>query len=47
MNNDAIVFSDADDNAWCDSCDALLYEKKDHTLFVPIPSAVEHTWLTL
>jgi DNA-directed RNA polymerase subunit M/transcription elongation factor TFIIS len=28
----SIVFSDADDKSYCDSCDALLYERKDSSM---------------
>jgi hypothetical protein len=38
MNNDAIIFSDAEDDvSWCDSCDARLYERKDQSLVCSNP----------
>jgi hypothetical protein len=37
MNNDVIIFSDADDAAYCDSCDALLYERKDQSFVCSNP----------
>ena len=32
MRNESTVFDDDDDKSWCDSCDALLIERRDGSM---------------
>jgi hypothetical protein len=37
MNSGNIVYDDGPDQCWCDSCDALLYERKDQSFICSNP----------